>query len=142
MPDGGLQEPSAVRVTNTPLPPAPDTHKPDRIAVKIARPLASLITYVSCQIFRPPTCLGINLPFVEFSSTLSASDKGHLDSEVALLCKSHPLRRKPLATAHMRNQVPQRTYCKSFSKSWQPSHSLYRVWSARMPPHRVCCSAD
>jgi hypothetical protein len=44
MPDGGDQEPSGVLATKTPDPPAPETQSPVRIVVKMARPLAFLIT--------------------------------------------------------------------------------------------------
>lgn len=45
MPDGGDQLPSAVRPTKMPDPPAPETHSPVRIVVKMASPFAFRMTY-------------------------------------------------------------------------------------------------
>lgn len=45
IPDGGPQFPSSLRAMRTPDPPAPDTQRPVRITVKIARPTQFWITF-------------------------------------------------------------------------------------------------
>lgn len=92
MPDGGDQVPSGVLATRTPDPPAPETHRPVRIVVKMARPFAFLITCgLSAWIDLGVERWG-NARLAEYASRPSAWPLGRLLArQASLRGRSHPL---------------------------------------------------